>query len=101
MAPPTPDCTCLDCSCPTCKCSSGWTRCGIMYPDSGLTESTKTETPSVNVAPPSVSVAPVKTVYEKSEMSSGAKNGGCKCGSNRTHATANEKETHNQPQVMV
>ncbi|KAJ4845440.1 hypothetical protein Tsubulata_026306 [Turnera subulata] len=91
MASPNPQCSCTpSCSCtPTCRCTKGWTRCGIMYPDLDFTESTKTETHIV-------SVAPVKTVYEKSETSFGTENGGCKSGSNCTHA--NEKETHNPPQ---
>ncbi|KAJ4845442.1 hypothetical protein Tsubulata_026308 [Turnera subulata] len=64
-----------NCGCGSgCKCGSGCNGCS-MYPDLGFTESTTTETLIVGVAP-------VKMVFEKSEMSFGAENGGCKCGSN-------------------
>ncbi|TXG74067.1 hypothetical protein EZV62_002646 [Acer yangbiense] len=49
-----------------------------MYPDLGSSEATSTTQTMI------AGVAPVKMFYEGSEMSFGAENGGCKCGSSCT-----------------
>ncbi|KAG2685839.1 hypothetical protein I3843_10G137200 [Carya illinoinensis] len=65
-----------NCGCGTgCKCGSDCGGCKE-NPDISYTESTTTEKV--------VGVAPQKTHSEGSEMGVGAKNGGCKCGSNCT-----------------
>ncbi|XP_015874102.3 metallothionein-like protein type 2 [Ziziphus jujuba] len=56
-----------------CSCGSGCGGCG-MYPDLGFAEKTTTQTIIAGVAP-------VKMHSEGSEMSYGAENGGCNCGS--------------------
>ncbi|KAK3206262.1 hypothetical protein Dsin_020308 [Dipteronia sinensis] len=67
-----------NCGCGSgCKCGSGCGGCG-MYPDLGFSEATSTTQTMI------AGVAPVKTFYEESEMSFGAENGGCKCGSSCT-----------------
>ncbi|KAF8397509.1 hypothetical protein HHK36_016426 [Tetracentron sinense] len=66
-----------NCGCGSgCKCGSGCGGCN-MYPDFSFSESTTTETLIVGVAPKA-------TYFEGSEMSYGAENDGCKCGSSCT-----------------
>ncbi|KAK0605904.1 hypothetical protein LWI29_031989 [Acer saccharum] len=65
-----------NCSCGSdCKCGSG---CNCMYPNLGYSETTSTTQTMI------AGFAPVKMFYEGSEMSFGAENGGCKCGSSCT-----------------
>ncbi|KAK2643089.1 hypothetical protein Ddye_024852 [Dipteronia dyeriana] len=65
----------MSCACgDSCKCGSNC-QCGKMYPDLGYSETTSTTRTMI------AGVAPVKMFYEGSEMSFGAENGGCKCGS--------------------
>ncbi|KAF4350649.1 hypothetical protein CsatB_029823 [Cannabis sativa] len=56
-----------------CSCGSGCTGCG-KYPDLGILETTT----SVSLI---TGIAPAKAYYVDSEMSYGAENDGCNCGS--------------------